>query len=167
MLSIPFARSRETNNFQSITCSYFGNVSFIIHIPSVLDMSMSLGNYKQIQHSDKANPYTDALLNWACFNGVMTNYTCLHWKKHVSIERTCLLSWLGLSQWYNICWKHITVSIWAGKCGLWMIIMSFNPWAWRQKGLTGYCFKYTDRTFCLWTDELCVKHMSNYIGAFV
>ena len=25
---------------------------------------------------------------------------------------------------------------------------------WRQKGLTGYCFKYTDRPFCLQTDEL-------------
>ena len=25
---------------------------------------------------------------------------------------------------------------------------------WRQKGLTGYCFKYTDRPFCLRTDAL-------------
>ena len=25
--------------------------------------------------------------------------------------------------------------------------------AWRQKGLTGYCFKYIDRPFCLRTNE--------------
>ena len=29
-----------------------------------------------------------------------------------------------------------------------------NSSAWRQKGLTGDCFKYIDRPFCLQTDEL-------------
>ena len=28
--------------------------------------------------------------------------------------------------------------------------------AWRQKGLTGYCFKYIDRPFCLRTDDFVV-----------
>ena len=31
-----------------------------------------------------------------------------------------------------------------------------NSSAWRQKGLTCYCFKCIDRPFCLWTDELYV-----------
>ena len=26
--------------------------------------------------------------------------------------------------------------------------------AWRQKGLTGYCFKYIDRPFCLQSDDM-------------
>ena len=30
--------------------------------------------------------------------------------------------------------------------------------AWRQKGLTGYCFKYTDRPFCLQVDDFCIDH---------
>ena len=30
----------------------------------------------------------------------------------------------------------------------------------RQKGLTGYCFKYTDRPFCLRTDEMQWAHKS-------
>ena len=28
----------------------------------------------------------------------------------------------------------------------------------RQKGLPGYCFKYTDRYFCLRTDDMCLWH---------
>ena len=31
--------------------------------------------------------------------------------------------------------------------------IDYNWSAWRQKGLTGYCFKYTDRPFCLWIDD--------------
>ena len=31
---------------------------------------------------------------------------------------------------------------------------SYNSLAWRQKDLTGCCFKYIDRPFCLWTNEL-------------
>ena len=28
---------------------------------------------------------------------------------------------------------------------------------WRQKGLTGYCFKYIDRPFCLRADDLMIS----------
>ena len=35
----------------------------------------------------------------------------------------------------------------------------YNSSAWRQKDLTGYCFKYIDRPFCLRTDELYVLIM--------
>ena len=33
---------------------------------------------------------------------------------------------------------------------------------WRRKGLTGYCFKYIDRPFCLWTDDFvhCLRKAS-------
>ena len=32
---------------------------------------------------------------------------------------------------------------------------------WRQKGLTGYGFKYIDRPFCLRTDEMYFYNHSN------
>ena len=35
-------------------------------------------------------------------------------------------------------------------------LQKHNSSAWRQKGLTGYCFKYIDRGFCLRTDELYI-----------
>ena len=41
-----------------------------------------------------------------------------------------------------------------------------KPSARRQKGLTGYCFKYIDRPFCLWTDNLYwLKCNRVYMGA--
>ena len=33
----------------------------------------------------------------------------------------------------------------------------FNSLAWRPKGLIGYCFKYIDRLFCLWTNEFLLR----------
>ena len=40
-----------------------------------------------------------------------------------------------------------------------MIILSVQ----RQKGLTGYCFKYIDRPFCLHTDDFICSIYSTFI----
>ena len=44
--------------------------------------------------------------------------------------------------------SFLSVSLIAYKGGI-----KYKTSAQRQKGLTGYCFKYKDRSFCLWTDE--------------
>ena len=38
--------------------------------------------------------------------------------------------------------------------------------AWRQKGLTGYCFKYTDRPFCLRTNNVISDNRENISVCF-
>ena len=76
-----------------------------------------------------------------------------------------------LLQWMNITWcdtsenaTHVNVEYLATAFDEFHSIVNILDYltvdtcissAWRQKGITGYCFKYIDRPFCLRTDVLC------------
>ena len=45
------------------------------------------------------------------------------------------------------------------------ILMQDTLSAQRQRGLNGYCFKYIDRSFCLWTDAVSSAHQhATFLG---
>ena len=43
----------------------------------------------------------------------------------------------------------------------------YTPSAWRQEGLTGYCFKYIDRPFCLWTEYIWFNEYSCHLRGYL
>ena len=40
-----------------------------------------------------------------------------------------------------------------------MVLLFLMSSVWTQKGLTGHCFKYTDRLFCLQADDVTFLHL--------
>ena len=74
---------------------------------------------------------------YECDNGIDRWFKSLVGVKLINIITEILVQKIVTYQWTQICILSFTIRQFGG-----------------QKGLTGYCFKYIDRPFCLQADEL-------------
>ena len=121
------------SNLREILCWWSFTASFIkIHLEH-LELSWLQTDTSRWKHKPPSNSLAYV---------VSLRYTWYMGRNHCNMSANIgnILIGLWQLQWLPE-YGHITLHAW-------------NSLVRRQKGLTGYCFKYTDRPFCLRADKL-------------